>query len=198
MEESDEALMARYAGDEEAVLETLIRRHGSALLGYLMRMTGQREQAEDLFQETFLRVHRKAHTFKGSGGFKSWLYAIATRAALDLFRRQGRRPRLLSPEGETEAQTPAIERIPDSRSLPSEQAEQSDRAEQVRGAVMTLPPRQRTALNLAFFEDLTYPQVAAIMGCSVGTIKTQMSRALRALARLLPRPDAEPITGGSS
>jgi RNA polymerase sigma-70 factor (ECF subfamily) len=195
MDSSDEALMEACQRGDERALEALIRRHGSALLGYLVRMTKDREEAEDLFQETFVRVHAKAGSYAGRGRFKSWLFAIATRVALDSLRRKRRHPAVSL---DAEPSAVLLQQAPAPDPLPWESAAQSDEAAAVRRAVAALPPRQRATLALAYFEGQSYPEVARTLGCSVGTVKTQMSRALRSLAARLPDPAAVPARGGGA
>jgi RNA polymerase sigma factor (sigma-70 family) len=72
---------------------------------------------------------------------------------------------------------------------PSEKLSAEERGIRVRAAVENLPPRQRATVALAYFEGLSYPEVAGALGCSVGTVKTQVSRAMQTLARILPPPD---------
>jgi len=153
MENTDKSLIDAHCQGDPTAFGELVRRYGDRVLGYLIRMSENREQAEDLFQETFKRVHEKAHTFRGPQ-FKSWLFKIATNAALD-----GRRRR---------------------------QASKAEQREQVRQAIELLPARQRATLVLTYYQQLSYPDVAEVLGCSVGTVKTQMFRALRTLADKLP------------
>ena len=89
MGQSDENLIAAHLKGDPTAFRELVCRYGDGVLGYLCHMTGNRDQAEDLFQETFKRVHEKAHTFRG-GGFKSWLFTIATRVTIDGARRRKR------------------------------------------------------------------------------------------------------------
>jgi RNA polymerase sigma-70 factor, ECF subfamily len=189
-DQTDEALMMACRQGDEAAMEMLVRRHADNLLGYLVRMTRNRAQAEDLFQETLIRVHRKADSFRPDGRFKPWLFSIATHLAVDSARSSRRQPRDDTAE--------VVNEIPDPRPDPSDDAARADRARLVRRAIDSLPPRQRATLVLAYFEGLNYPDVARALGCSVGTVKTQMSRALQQLARILPRPDLNGIPGGAS
>ncbi len=89
MENTDKSLIDAHCQGDGTAFTEIVRRYGDSVLGYLIRMSGSREQAEDLFQETFKRVHEKAHTFRGER-FKSWLFAIATRVAIDNLRRRSR------------------------------------------------------------------------------------------------------------
>jgi len=189
MESTDKSLIeAHIKGDPKAFGE-LVRRYGDGLLGYLTRMSRNRHEAEDLFQETFKRVHEKAHTFRGSQ-FKSWLFRIATNAAIDGMRR-GKGKRMVSlnqkldcTDGDGE-ELSAVALADDSQE-PSQEAAKAEQVRQVREAVMSLPSRQRATLVLAYYQQLSYPEVAKVLGCSLGTVKTQMFRALKTLGQKLP------------
>ena len=186
METCDEDLIvAHRQGDAEAFGE-LMNRYSRSLYNYLLRMTADRGQAEDLFQGVFMHVHRKAGRFRAGGSFKSWLFAIATNLAIDEARKQRHRPltvpldcaRQGNPSGPPAARTPERD--------PAEQAVVSDRRAMVREAIGRLPKRQRAALVMSYYHELSHREIADAMGCSVGTVKTHLSRALQTLARLLP------------
>ncbi|MHC4519361.1 MAG: RNA polymerase sigma factor [Planctomycetota bacterium] len=186
---TDESLLAAHLRGDRAAFRELVQRYADSLLGYLFRMTGNRDQAEDLFQETFKKVHEKAHTFRGPR-LKSWLFTIATRAALDSFRRR-RRARMVSLDrqndcGPDDGASLAAAIVDPDATDPADDLVREEQAQQVRNAVDTLPPRQRATLVLAYYQQLSYPEVAQVLGCSLGTVKTQMSRALARLARQLP------------
>jgi len=189
--ESDESLMVRHQHGEAGAFETLVRRHANGLLGLLVRMTRDRSRAEDLFQETFLRVHTKADTFKPEQRFKAWLYAIAAHAAIDAQRRDARAPDLFSFDAEHDNAPSLSDTLSVEMPHPAERLSAEERKDRVRAAVDNLPPRQRATVALAYFEGLTYPEVANALGCTVGTVKTQVSRAMQTLARILPRPEKE-------
>jgi RNA polymerase sigma-70 factor (ECF subfamily) len=185
MEKSDKSLLeAHFRGDKEA-FEQLVRRYGSSMLGYLTKVSGSREEAEDLFQETFRRVHEKAQTLRGNR-FKPWLFSIATRVALDGLRRR-KRQRVVSLSGASDCADRVSDAIvADNGCGPAVEAVRSEQIEQVRRAVESLPPVQRATLVLAYYQQLSYREVAEVLGCSIGTVKTQMYRALRTLAGRLP------------
>ena len=188
MLDTDKSLIDAHIGGDKKAFGELVRRYGDSVLGYLVRMTGNREQAEDFFQETFTRVHEKGHTFRGER-FKSWLFTIATRVAIDGLRRRKRQPvvSLNQNAGCSDGNCDGLSAVtaadcPD----PSDQAEIAEQKEHVRRAVDELPAKQRATLVLAYYQQLSYPQVAEVLGCSTGTVKVQMSRALRTLAQRLP------------
>ena len=192
MDRSDEVLIVAHRHGDTTAFGELVRRHADSLLGYLMRMTDNREQAEDLFQETFKRVHRRASTFKGRGRFKRWLFSIASNVAIDDLRKRVGKPRMVS-VSEIENCTHTSCGSPHSSSAvavedctnPSHAAILAEERAQVQQALGRLPPRQRATVILAYYQGLAYCQVADVLGCSVGTVKAQMFRALRRLADLL-------------
>ena len=186
---NDESLIAAHLQGDPTAFRELVRQYGDSVLGYLFRMTGNRDQAEDLFQETFKRVHEKAHTYRG-GSLKSWLFTIATRVTIDLVRRR-RRLTLVSLnqdgdcDGENSGRQASALAAGDAVD-PADEMVKEEQKEQVRRAVESLPVGQRATLVLAYYQQLSYREVAAVLGCSVGSVKTQMSRALATLAKRLP------------
>ncbi len=186
---TDESLIAAYACGDRAAFSELVQRYGDSVLGYLYHMTGDRDQAEDLFQETFKKVHEKGHTFRGEH-FKSWLFTIATRTAIDAARRRKRQTTISlnqtadcgSQDGPARGATLVAEDAPD----PAEELVREEQKAQVRQAIEALPVKQRATLLLTYYQQLSYRETARVLGCSIGTVKTQMSRALATLARKLP------------
>jgi RNA polymerase sigma-70 factor (ECF subfamily) len=188
METTDKSLIdAHLSGDSSAFAE-LVNRYGDGMLGYLTKICGNRPQAEDFFQETFKRVHEKASTFRG-GNFKSWLYTIGTRVAFDTFRKS-KKLRFISLNSALDANSDAFDLssgcVDGNCPTPHEELEKAEVRAQVRKALSKLPDKQRTTLVLAYYEQLSYTQVAEVLDCSVGTVKTQMFRALKKLAIHLP------------
>jgi RNA polymerase sigma-70 factor (ECF subfamily) len=188
MDNTDESLIAAHCQGDKAAFGEIVRRYADNMLGYLTRMSGDREEAQDLFQETFRRVHEKAHTFAG-GAFKNWLFAIATNVAIDGLRRR-KRLRLVSLNRKVDCADSDEEFgtvvAPDNQCNPCDQAIKAEQAEKVRQAIELLPARQRATLILAYYQQLSYGQIAEALGCSIGTVRTQMFRALRKLADRLP------------
>lgn len=191
MNDSDRNLVDAHLNGQAGAFETLVGRHGPALLGYLTKMTHNTDQAEDLFQETFVRAHERAGQFRGDN-LKGWLFTIASRLAIGHWRQQKRQPAIslsqpaLCPDGVhcgTLEQT-----IADTSPLPQEEAQLEEKRRKVRAALDRLPEKQRSALILSYYHQLTYVQIAETMGCSVGTVKTHMFRALKKLSTLLAEP----------
>jgi RNA polymerase sigma-70 factor (ECF subfamily) len=190
-EKTDRNLMDAWLAGDNGAFETLVRRHGAAVLGYLVKMTHNQDHAEDLFQETFQKVHQHAATFKGSD-LRPWLLKIAARTAIGQWRKEKKHAAVslntpadcpdglhcFSLENTLAADTPQ----------PVEQLKKDEQCQQVRVALDQLPARQRAALVLSYYHKLTYQQIAESLGCSVGTVKTHIFRALKKMAALLPNP----------
>ncbi len=194
MENSDKSLIDAHRQGDKTAFGELVRRYGDSVLRYLMRMSGSREQAEDLFQETFKRVHEKAHTLRGNR-FKPWLFTIATNVAIDGMRRR-RRLRVVSLNQKLDCADGRCEElgavaVADNRYEPSGEVIRAEQKEQVRQAVDLLPAKQRATLVLAYYQQLSYSEVAQVLGCSIGTVKAQMYRALKTLAQRLPDVSGE-------
>ncbi|MFC1781126.1 RNA polymerase sigma factor [Planctomycetota bacterium] len=187
MKTTDKSLIdAHRKGNPDAFGE-IVSRYGNSVLGYLIKMTGNREQAEDLFQETFKRVHEKSHTLRGTE-FRSWLFKIATNAALDGLRK---RARVSSHErkfsfSDSDDENQININIADNSNNPSVKVIQAEHVEKVREAIKSLPDGQRATLVLAYYQQLSYREVAMALDCSVGTVKSQMFRAMKTLAQKLP------------
>ena len=186
MEIADKSLMqAHISGDPDAFGE-IVRQYGPGLLGYISKLNGRDHSSEDVFQETFKRVHEKSHTFRGDR-LKPWIYRIATNIVFDRARRKKRLKfvslNISSEDGKTDAAAMVEAKA---GSGPAHQALKKERAHKVRQALETLPARQKAALVLSYYQQLSYPEVAEVMGCSVGTVKTQVFRALKTLAGRLP------------
>lgn len=191
MHDSDRNLVEAHLNGQPGAFETLLGRHGPAVFGYLTKMTHNSDQAEDLFQETFVRAHERAGQFRGDN-LKSWLFTIAARLAIGHFRSKKRRAAVslsqpaLCADG---VHCNALEAtLPDSAAGPAEQAQLEEKRQQVRTALQELPEKQRSALILSYYHQMSYAQIADAMDCSVGAVKTHIFRALKKLATLLAEP----------
>lgn len=189
MEITDNSLIeAHNLGDSDA-FEQIVRRYGLDLLGYITKMSGSREKAEDYFQQTFMKVYENANTFR-QGNFKSWLFTIATNVIMDGFRRQKKETALSLNEIVTKRNSNGKEFgavvITDNSNNPFERAAEAELVEKLREAIVSLPAGQRAALVLSYFQQMSYSQVAKVLGCSIGTVKKQVYRALKTLADKIP------------
>lgn len=178
----DEALIARICQRDEAALSLLYARYAHVVYGLSMRIVHQVEVAEEVVQETFLRVWRSAHTFQGDpSGFRSWLFRIARNLSLDQLRRQAARPRTVTITPEPMNDHAPLDTLADETCDVAAQATACCLRDQVRRALLTLPPEQRYVLELAYFGGLTHHEIAETTGEPLGTIKTRLRLGLRKL-----------------
>ncbi len=167
------------------LLDELISRYQFRLPRYLWTLTGSRETAEDLFQETWIRVLERGHLYDPRWRFESWLFSIARNLAIDLVRR--RQPEsleaLLHPQDEG-----AAREWPDRESpTPFESAAAGEQSERVRGILRRLPPDAREVLVLRFQEDMNLNEIAHLTGAPLSTVKSRLYRGLETFRGLLEK-----------
>ena len=189
-QQSDRNLMDAHMDGDTQAFSALVRRHGPIVLGYLTKMTRNPDHAEDLFQETFRRVHENAGQFQGQN-LKPWLLTIATHAAINRYRKEKNAPALSlnQPSCSDGVHCATLQStLAANTTEPSREVELDEQRQIVRNSLMQLPDKQRAALVLSYYHKLTHSQIAETMGCSVGTVKTHLFRALKKLRTLLPEP----------
>jgi RNA polymerase sigma-70 factor (ECF subfamily) len=187
---TDEDLLLGYGrrGDRR-VFDELVYRYERELFGYLRRYLGDAQQAEDVFQQTFLQVHLKCGQFEPGRKVRPWLYAIATNQAIDLQRRN-RRHRMASLDrrrgGDSQDESGTLGQLLDSPEPdPVEQLQLAERREQVRRAVDDLPEPARQVVILVYFQGLKYREAAEVLSIPVGTVKSRLHTAIHKLSETL-------------
>jgi RNA polymerase sigma-70 factor, ECF subfamily len=169
----DETLARSLQRGDSRALAALVERHHSFLLGYLYRMTsGDHPLAEDLVQETFLRVLRNIRQYHYPERFKPWLYAIATNLARDHYKRADTR--------HTDSINTDTLHLPDS-DQPEPTFLAHDDAKQVIAALAALPDLQRETVILRYYQDLSLAEIAESLNIPVGTVKSRLSTGLQKL-----------------
>jgi RNA polymerase sigma-70 factor, ECF subfamily len=175
---SDEQLVLRVTAGERSALSLLVERHHGPLLGYLYRLTaGDRSLAEDLVQETFIRVLRQ-ESYQPGRPFKPWLYAIATNLARDYFRSPASR-KSASTEDDT------LPELLDESPTPEDLIQAVDRKEIVMTAVRKLGWEYRAVLLLRYYQGLSLQEIAGAMNLPLGTVKSRLFAGTRRLRDLL-------------
>ena len=185
---SDEDLMMKCRKGDIGAFELLVRRYQNPLINYIHRSIDDYHRAEDLSQETFLRVFKSASRYEPTASFRSWLYTIATNLCRNEIRNRSRRNTCffedLVEEGEDVYHT---EIMRDTRYLPDMLLEKKEQRQMIRKALAQLPENQRVALTLITYQGLRYEEVAEILGCSVGAVKALIHRARQKMKKLLIR-----------
>jgi RNA polymerase sigma-70 factor (ECF subfamily) len=180
MEASDTELMARLAGGDESALNALMDRWSGRIAAFLYKMTGQRDAAVDLAQETFVRLYQARERYKVSGSFSTYLFAIATNLARNHARWKVRHP-TVSMDATQEDGTSALPELADTRPAPDEAAGSSEKFRAVHEAFLCLAPDLREAMSLFVYEGLGYAEIAAISQCTAKAVETRIYRARRIL-----------------
>ena len=176
---SDEQLLAAYQGGDDAAFAQLVKRYEKALYNYLLRFLGKKALAEDVFQETFLQVHVSADRFDLSRRFRPWLYTIASNKARDLLRSSARRPAMqLTGLEDKDGEGQLMEMLVRDNTTPDAVLEKKQQAELVRKAVADMPERLREILILAYFEQLSYKEMAESLAIPLGTVKSRLHSAV--------------------
>jgi RNA polymerase sigma-70 factor (ECF subfamily) len=178
---SDEALVARLRHGDAAAGEQLATRYTPALLRYLHRLVGDSHLAEELHQQTWVSVLEHIDRFEsdagaGSGGFKAWIFRIATNKANDHWRSRGRERAAkegLKLAGEEEM--PAA----------GERLEATEQHEKLRQAIQRLPEAQRQVLLLRYYSNLKFVDIAQMLGCPLNTALGRMHKAVLKLRELM-------------
>jgi RNA polymerase sigma-70 factor (ECF subfamily) len=190
MQLSDAELVARYleTGDERA-FRTLVERHQERLFGYLLGMVQDRDVANDLFQDTFVRaikaMHKQRGNYTAQGRWVHWVMRIARNAALDYLRSRKRwRTTLPKDEGEDERES-YWDRLPDQEPNAAEQLHRTEQEAWLKACIDQLPPDQREVLLMRHEGELTFREIAELTDCSINTALGRMRYALQNLRRLM-------------
>lgn len=187
--EPDEQLMLAFKGGELRAFEVLVRRHRSAVFQFILRHTGQRQRAEDLLQETWLRVIRGAAEYEPKARFTTWVFTLARNLCVDSARKESYRiaDSLDGPATADRADGPTLgEALADTESIDPERGASAARARpMIEHALGALPAEQREVFLLREFSGVPFKEIAAITGVSENTVKSRMRYALEALRRKL-------------
>ena len=196
MAEPSAALVRRaQAGDREA-LSALVQSQQTYVYSIAMSLMHNPADAADMTQEAFVRLLRSLGTYRAETKFTTWLYRLVTNICLDGLRRRGRPIESLDEPASTQAGDDAQtggERLADNDrwTQPEEEIELRESASEVRAALDELPPAQRLALTLHYFEDLKYEDIAETMDLPLNTVKSHIRRGKERLALALSKPAEE-------
>ncbi|WP_425613837.1 RNA polymerase sigma factor [Anatilimnocola sp. NA78] len=185
----DVRLMLQVRAGSAAAFEELVLRYQGRLLTVLEHLVNNREQAEDLAQEVFLRVFRARERYEPGAKFSTWLFTIANNVALNSQRSKSRRKEVGVPERSNNSDSAPMQldqmALAASGQLPTRALDKAEAAEIVQIALESLNPRQRMALLLSKFEGMSYQDIAASMEMTVQATKSLLSRARENLRVIL-------------
>lgn len=175
--------MARFQAGDSHAMEELFGRFQKPLFNFFYRMVRRRETAEDLVQETFVKLCRFGNTFRGSDAkFTTWLYSVAGNQCRDHLRHSARRPEM--PIGDLgEEQSEFYEDPPsaDGASPVEDHLMRMELRAALKTAIRSLPEKERTAVILREYHDMEYKEIAEVLGCPIGSVKVLIFRARQRL-----------------
>lgn len=171
---ADEDIMRDVRDGNLQLLGNLFERYQTPLFNFFLRLTWDRALSEDLVQDVFFRILKFRQTYRGDTPFATWMYQIARNVRVDSFRKR-------KPES---AFNEELMSSADTRPTPSEQLQTSEQEALLRRAMASLPDDRRELLVLTRYQNLTYEQVATLLDCQIGTVKTRVYRAMQELKQV--------------
>ncbi len=174
---TDEELMAAYVGGDPASFDELFRRYAPRLLRVLRRQIRSEDDAREIVQQSFLQLHRARFDFRQGSKVRPWVFTIALNLKREYFRRRGRRPEApLELDGRTDPRVEGYDPLV------------KERAYQLRVAIAALPEGQREVIELHWFQDMPFNEVADVVGASVSAVKVRAHRGYEKLRKALGDP----------
>ena len=183
---NDGEVVQRFLDGDERAFGELVTRYETRLRNFVARAVGDREQAEDLVQETFVRVYRHMHRFDQTRKFSTWIYTIAGNLAKNELRNRSRNPLVLfqTITRNWDADFRPLE-WEDPKTRPDDLYRKRFLREKVSEAVEQLPEHHRAVFVLRELHGRSYAEIAEITGCTLGTVKSRLNRARNAFARIV-------------
>src|SRR5216684_2106849 len=185
-ERTDEELLAAFQQGDVGAVEALLRRHRAPLFTFLLRMLGDRERAEDLAQETFLRIVKGAAAWEQRARFQTWLYTIARNLCVDASRRDKFRRTGSLDETGPDGDPPLVDSGPDRG------AESARLRPVLQKALLSLPAEQREVFILREQAGVPFKEIAVMVGVNENTVKSRMRYALEGLRKALLAAGVDP------
>ena len=177
MESEASAIARGLRRRDPDLLDRLIEQYQHRLLRYLVYLSGNRELAEDLFQETWIRVLERGHQYDGKHEFSTWLYTVARNLTIDYLRKKSP----MSLDGLMEDEDHAPLEPADTRPMAWEVVQQHEQAERISAALVSIPAEYRETVMLRFQEGLALDEIATVTGAPLGTVKSRLYRGLNML-----------------
>jgi RNA polymerase sigma-70 factor (ECF subfamily) len=184
---SDEELVSRSIGGDLDSFNQLVLRWERPIYSLAYRVIGREEDARDVCQETFLRAFRALNGFRGQAKFSSWLYRIALNLCRDWVRRERRTPVVQAPE---DVEVLELAAVYEPGTSVEDLVARRELTRVVERAMARLPEEQRTAIILKEYHELTFQEIADLVGCPLSTVKTRLYQGLAVLRRELAKSES--------
>lgn len=190
--QSETILLELARNGQERAFSQLVDTHSEKVLGLALRLTGQREVAEEIAQEAFLRLFKSLESFRGDSRLGTWLYRTVTRLAIDHLRREKIKRRIFFLRNKETEQCDPLERVADTSASPHDILQARETARQIQGVIDQLPARQKAIFVLRHQEELPLKEIAAMLSLELGTVKAHLHRAVNRLRREFPNEKESP------
>jgi RNA polymerase sigma-70 factor (ECF subfamily) len=191
---SDDILVRKAQNGDHAALCELINRYERKTYNLSYRLMGNHADASDAAQEALVRIYTRLHNFRGDSAFSTWLFRVVTNTCLDELRRRGRlRHTSLDDPLPTEEGALPRQAFLDELESPIERAERREIQAAVHRAINRLPDDYRVVVVMRDLHDYSYQEIAAILGTSLGTVKSRLHRARQALRLVLKATEASKL-----
>lgn len=177
----EDALLVRaYQGGDRTAFDKLVTKHKNRVFNVCYWYLGDYQEADDIAQETFIKVYRSLGKFRLESAFSTWIFRIAVNSCKNrltsaAFKQKKRTISFNNPDGQPESGVTDV--FPNGAASPSEQLEKKERMHQIREGIKALSPEQREVITLRDMEGLTYVEVSEVTGISLGTVKSRLARA---------------------
>ena len=182
---SSEDLMARIANGDNDAFEILVNRHQTSVLNLVYRFIGDRTEAKDLSQEVFIQVWQAAKSYKPKARFTTWLYRITANLCFNELKSSRRKKWFSFQQSGEHSRNTLEETLSDGAPSAEDLLLEKERSRQISDALQSLPDNQRMALVLKRYDDLSYAEIAQVIGCSVSAVESLLVRAKRTLQEKL-------------
>lgn len=180
----DQQLVVRVQKGDKPAFDLLVRKYQHRIAKLVSRYVSDRSEVEDVTQEAFIRAYRAIKGFRGESAFYTWLYRIAVNTAKNYLVSQGRRPPSMDIEAE-EAEAVDVSNNLRDVATPERQLLADEIGRTVQRVLAAMPEDLRTALTLREIEGLSYEEIAEVMDCPVGTVRSRIFRAREAIDKEL-------------
>ncbi|MEP6662527.1 MAG: sigma-70 family RNA polymerase sigma factor [Verrucomicrobiota bacterium] len=185
-DEPDVALMLRVKRGDLRAFEQLVEKYKQPVINVITRTLRDPTEAEDLAQNVFLQVYKSAYRYEGKAKFSTWLFTIARNLCLNEIRRRSRHPADSLDSSQTEDEEHPARQFEDVKTFsPTENILQSELEQKVQDALGDLPENQRTAIVLCQQNELSYEDIAEVLGCSLSATKSLIHRGRETLKQKL-------------
>lgn len=176
---TDEELMLRVQEGEATCFDLLVQRYKTRLFNYLLRLVGDRDEAEEVAQEAFVKAYIHAGKYKTIAKFSTWLYTIATNIVRNKMRSRSRAPKIFSLWGRSQFDGDEEKQIDilDPGRTPDERMNDRELSDVINRAIERIPEKYRTSFVLREINQLSYEEIAAVTGLKLGTVRSRINRA---------------------